>query len=356
MAEEDQGERTEEATQTRRDDFRKRGQVAHTRELASSLVLLAAGGALVMLSRFFLSNLFDIFNYSFGSNMIDLVKEGHIVEALQFSGIKIIILVGPVLFAAMLIGVMSSVAQIGFMNVEDALTPDLDKINPLQGFGRIFSLRALVEGLKSILKLIAVGVVMYLLLKGEFRQFPYLLTYKIPQILEYIGVVIVKLLLGAGFFMLVLSVADYFFQRWDLEKKMMMTKLEIKEELKSREGDPQIKARIRRIQREMANKRMMADVPKGDVVITNPTHIAVVLKYDSALPAPQLLAKGADEVAERIKALARESNIPVIENKPLARTIYKTMKIGQLIPRELFVAVAEVLSYVFRLRKRKVQR
>lgn len=156
--------------------------------------------------------------------------------------------------------------------------------------------------------------------------------------------------------MLVLSVADYFFQRWDLEKKMMMTKLEIKEELKSREGDPQIKARIRRIQREMANKRMMADVPKGDVVITNPTHIAVVLKYDSALPAPQLLAKGADEVAERIKALAREHNIPVIENKPLARTIYKTMKIGQLVPRELFVAVAEVLSYVFRLRKRKVHR
>jgi flagellar biosynthetic protein FlhB len=152
---------------------------------------------------------------------------------------------------------------------------------------------------------------------------------------------------------LVLAVADYFFQRWQLEKEMMMTKQEIKEESKSRDGDPLIKARIRRTQREMATRKMISEIPKADVIITNPTHIAVCLKYSDKLPAPQLIAKGADFMAEKIKEIARQHNIPIIENKPLARTIYKTMKVGQVIPRDLFVAVAEVLSYVFRLRRKK---
>jgi flagellar biosynthetic protein FlhB len=169
----------------------------------------------------------------------------------------------------------------------------------------------------------------------------------------YMGKVVVKLLGGVGGLMFIIAAADYFYQRWDLEKKMMMTKQEVKEEHKSREGDPMVKNRIRRIQREMASKRMMADVPKADVIITNPTHIAVCIKYSDNLPAPQLIAMGADNVAEKIKELARQHNIPIVENKPLARTIFKTMKIGQVIPRELFVAVAEVLSYVYRLRRKK---
>ena len=134
---------------------------------------------------------------------------------------------------------------------------------------------------------------------------------------------------------------------------MMMTKQEIKEEMKSRDGDPLIKARIRKVQKEIANRKMMTEIPKGDVVITNPTHIAVVIKYSENLPAPQLIAKGADFMAERIKELARQHNIPIVENKPLARTIFKTMKVGQVIPRELFVAVAEVLSYIYRLKRKK---
>jgi flagellar biosynthetic protein FlhB len=152
--------------------------------------------------------------------------------------------------------------------------------------------------------------------------------------------------------MAVLSAADYFFQRWELEKEMRMTKQEIKEEAKSREGDPLIKSRVRKIQREMANRRMMEKVPKADVIITNPTHIAVALKYSENLPAPQLVAKGGDLVAEKIKEIARENNIPIVENKPLARTIFKTLKLGQVIPRELFVAVAEVLAYVYKLKRK----
>ena len=194
---------------------------------------------------------------------------------------------------------------------------------------------------------------MYLLLKAEVRQIPYLAGYSISQMLTYLGEILFKLLVGTGFFMLALALADYFFQRWQLEKEMMMTKEEVKQELKSRDGDPLVKARIRKVQREMATRKMMSEIPKADVVITNPTHIAIVLKYSDKLPAPQLIAKGMDHVAEKIKQIARENNIPVIENKPLARAIFKTMKIGDVIPRELFVAVAEVLSYVFRLRRKK---
>jgi len=172
--------------------------------------------------------------------------------------------------------------------------------------------------------------------------------------MAFLGLVITRLLTGVGFFMLALAGADYFYQRWDLEKEMRMTKQEVKEEIKSREGDPMVKARIKRVQREAASRRMMEEVPKADVIVTNPTHIAVALKYSQNMVAPTVVAKGADLVAEKIRELARLHNVPIVENKPLARTMFKTLKIGQQIPRELYTAVAEVLSYVFRL-KRKVR-
>lgn len=352
MAEEN-GEKTEQATDARREEFRKRGNVAHTKELASAVMLLAAAGGVYALGRFFFKNLYEVFHYSFGNDMVSLVREGNFTEAFRFCGTKAIILIAPVMGIAGILAAASSILQIGFLQVEDALSPNFEKVNPIEGFKRVFSLRAVVEALKSILKMGAVGIVLYFLLRGEVHQVPYMLTFSIEQIIGYLGAIVVKLLGGVGAVMLVLALADYFYQRWDLEKKMMMTKQEVKEEHKQREGDPMIKSRIRRIQREMASKRMMADVPKADVIITNPTHIAVVLKYSDNLPAPQLVAMGADLIAEKIKEIGREHNIPIVENKPLARTIFKTMKIGQVIPRELFVAVAEVLSYVYRLRRKK---
>lgn len=349
---EDQDEKTEQATDARREDFRRRGQVVQTKELASCLLLLASAGGVYVLSRFFFQNIYEIFNYSMGPQLVTTLRTGNFAEAAQFSAFKMFVLVAPVLAVAALISVISSIAQVGFLQVEEAMSPDLNKLNPVEGFKRIFSLRALVEGVKSFLKLLAIGIVLYLLLKSEVSKVPYLISYSLEEIFQYIGGIVVRLFGGIGMMLLILSGADYFFQRWDLEKKMMMTKQEVKEESKSREGDPLIKGRIRRLQRERASRRMMEAIPKADVVITNPTHIAVVLKYDANLPAPQVIAKGADLVAEKIKSIAREHNIPVIENKPLARTIYKTLKIGQVIPRELFVAVAEVLSYVYKLRKK----
>ncbi len=350
---EDQGDKTEQATDQRREEFRKRGQVAMTRELGSAVFFLVGAGLIYVSGRFFLQNIFEIFNRTMGGDLIQLFRDGKLNDIFSFLGLKLVVLTGPVFIVALVIGVGSHVVQTGFLQIEDALSPNIEKLNPLNSLGRIFSMRGVAELFKSVLKMSAIGFVMYLLLNSEVEKIPYLAGYSISQLLTYLGEILFKLLMGTGFFMLALALADYFFQRWQLEREMMMTKEEVKQEMKSRDGDPLIKARIRKMQREIATRKMMSEIPKADVVITNPTHIAVVLKYSDKLPAPQLIAKGMDHMAEKIKQIARENNIPVIENKPLARTIFKTMKIGQVIPRELFVAVAEVLSYVFRLRRKR---
>jgi flagellar biosynthetic protein FlhB len=352
---EDQGERTEEATDAKREEFRRQGQVANTRELSGALLFFAAAGAIWVLGRFFFTNMSEVFIRTMGPEMVDSVRSNDGMDILRFAAFKTFMLILPVAGAATIIGVLSTLVQTGFMQVEDALSPDFKRLDPIAGVKRIFSLRGLAEGVKSMLKLLAVAGVVYLILRSEVVQIPVLVASSPEQIAMYIGSITVRLMFGVGMTLLVLAGADYFFQRWDLEKKMMMTKQQVKEEVKQREGDPQIKARIRRIQREVANRRMMSEIPKGDVVITNPTHIAVVLKYGENLPAPQIIAMGADLIAEKIKAIARENNIPIVENKPLARTIFKTLKIGQVIPRELFVAVAEVLSYVYKLKRKKVR-
>ncbi len=350
---EDQDEKTEQATDTRRDDFRKRGQVAMTRELGTALVFLVSAGVLYSLGQFFLKNISEAFTVNYGLTLVKYAKTDQFSDLMWFASEKMFFLLAPVLLISVVIGVGAQVLQTGFLQVEDALSPKLERLDPLAALGRIFSMKGIGEFIKSFIKMIIVLSSIYFLLKSEIKMIPYLSDYSIAQLFAYMGSTLFKLLLGTGIFMLVLAVGDYFFQRWQLEKEMMMTKQEVKEEHKSREGDPLIKARIRKIQREMSQRKMLQAIPKADVVITNPTHIAVVLKYSDKLPAPQLVAKGADYMAEKIKQIAKENNVPVIENKPLARTIFKTMKVGQVIPRELFVAVAEVLSYVFRLRRKK---
>lgn len=355
MADSEKEEKTEQATDARREEFRNRGQVAHSREFASALFFLAAAGTLYFVSRYSFQHIQEVFNYVFGLDMVLAIREGSHADVVKFAAFKTALVVAPILTVAAVLGALSSIMQIGFLSVDDALGPDLNKINPVTGLGRIFSLRSLMEGLKSFLKLSLIGFIVYLVLQSEVHKIPYLISFSTEQLIEYLGHLAVKLFFVVGLVMAGLAGFDFLYQKWDLEKQMMMTKQEVKEEMRQREGDPLIKARIRKIQRDMANRRMMDAVPKADVVITNPTHIAVVLKYGENLPAPQLVAKGADFLAEKIKELAREHNIPIVENKPLARTIYKTMKLNQVIPRELFVAVAEVLSYVFKL-KRKARR
>ncbi len=349
------GERTEEATQARRDEFRKRGQVAQSRELTSAIILLLAFLMVYFTGKYFLGQTISLFHQFLGDGLIKTVEHEDIKSMSILAGISLLKLFLPIGLTIGSVAIFSIVIQIGFLQVEDALVPNLEKIDPLNGFKRIFSLKSVVEALKALIKISIVGVIVYFIYKSEIMKLPNLMDQSSEGILSYLGNKVGVLLGSLSALFFVIGAADYFYQKWELEKQMMMTKQEIKEETKSREGDPLIKSRIRRIQRDIANRRMMQEVPKADVIVTNPTHIAVALKYDETTPAPKVIAMGVDLIAEKIRNLAKEHNIPIVENKPLARTIYKTMKIGQMIPKELYVAVAEVLSYVYKL-KRKVLR
>jgi len=345
-------ERTEEATAQRREDFRKKGQIAQTRELASVLLVFGILVALWLSSGYLLKQLHELFTYNYSTAIQKWDDFKGIQDAMVFSASTGAAMAFPLILLCGLMGFASSVLQVGFIRKEDALKFDLEHLNPLNGVKRIVSLKAVFEGAKAIAKIVFILSVMYLVLSKEKESLPFLSFLSVQDLLDYFGTIsfrlVFALVLGISF----LALLDYGFQKWELEKKMMMTKQEIKEEFKNREGDPLVKARVRRVQREMAQKRMMDDVPKADVIITNPTHIAVAIKYDATMPAPKLLAKGAELVAERIKKLAKEHSIPIIENKPLARTIFKTMKIGEVIPRDLFQAVAEVLAFVYRLKQK----
>ncbi|MBK9292911.1 MAG: flagellar biosynthesis protein FlhB [Oligoflexia bacterium] len=344
-------EKTEQATQQRREDFRKSGQVAQSREITSILVLMGVGLLFYFLSREFLQNLGVLFTTSFTEYFLAAARHGDLMPGIKFALSKAFMVIAPVMGIAVLTGILSTVMQIGFLTSWEQVSPDLNRINPINGFAKIFNLRNLFEGTKSVFKIIIVSAVAYLVLKKELEFTPQLVQLSVAQIFIYIGMVIFKLLGSICALLVMLAIIDYAFQRWDLEKRMRMTKQEVKEEFKQREGDPLIKSRIKRIQRELAQKRMMDAIPKADVVITNPTHIAVVLKYDREnMAAPTLVAKGADLIAEKIKSIARQHNVPVVENKPLARTIFKTLKIGQAIPKSLYNAVAEVLAYVYKIK------
>jgi len=349
----DDDEKTEEATDARREEFRRRGQVAQTKELASALFFFVMAIIILVATGYFFSH----FN-ALISQVVELAfkKQDSIQTLSQIArlvGVKFFYLIGPVLLISLIIGLSSSILQVGFLQVENALEPNFEKINPISGFKRIFSLKALVEGIKALLKIILIGSVTYFAIKNEVYLFVRTIDWELDQSLVFLGKVIFKILLSISVSVTALAAFDYFFQWWDMEKQMRMSKKELKEELKNREVDPLIKSRMRRLQREMSNKRMMQKVPEADVIITNPTHIAVALKYGPNMPAPQLIAKGADLIAEKIREIAKQNGIPIVENKPLARTIYKTMKLDQFIPRELYIAVAEVLSYVYKLKRRK---
>lgn len=347
-------EKTEEATPQRRDDYRKQGQVVQTRELSSALALFGLALVIWFMGRMAVEQFFEIYNFLYKTQLLATVKNGDVMPALAYAFKKIFLITLPVYVILFTVGVASTVVQIGFLFSEEAMKPNLNKINPLEGLKRLFGLKSLVEGMKAIFKFALVSTVIYFVLRNEYAVIPKLMYYKPIEIFSYIGILVFKSMVSIGGLMIVLAAVDYLFQRYDMEKQMRMTKQEVKEEAKSREGDPLIKARIRKIQKDMSNNRMMADVPKADVIITNPTHLAIAIKYDPEnYAAPMILAKGADHIAAKIRELAKEHEIPIVENKPLARTIYKTLEIGQAIPRELFEAVAEVLAYVFKLRRKK---
>lgn len=351
MAEESFQERTEQATPKRREEARKKGQVAKSKELASVAVLISGimtffwGGALffqqaTIMLRYYMGNAANIRISTSNIGMVGINAVRHFA-----------LMTGPIFLILLFISIAANYLQVGPLLSFEAIKPKFSKINPLEGMKRLFSAQAVAELIKSLLKITIVGIIAFETIAGETKHLLPLIDQAPIQIFLYMCNVSFSMFWKTCLVIAGLAVLDFIFQKWEFEKSLRMTKQEIKEEYKQTEGDPQIRARIRSIQREMARRRMMAAVPEADVVITNPTHLAVALKYESGkMEAPQVLAKGAGFVAEKIKEIAMENRIPIIENKPLAQSLFKLVKVGMTIPENLYQAVAEVLAYVYRMK------
>ena len=350
------GEKTEPATQKKLDDARDRGQVAKSREIANGFGLLA----LFLVIRFWIGNLggqlLQIFTTTYnkipeivtfwnGSMPINDIR-----VMFQNMVIKLIIILAPIFIIGVLVAFLCEVAQVKWKIAKKAMEPKLSKLNPISGFKKIFSANSLVELIKSIAKLVLIGYVVYDYAKDKWQLLYTLYDMPLLQVLQLLAELITDLGIRISVFYLVLAFADFAYQKYKFSKDMMMTKQEVKDEYKQQEGDPKVKGKIRQRMQEASRRRMMQDLPTADVVITNPTHYAVAIKYDpDEADAPIVLAKGSDYLAAKIKEVAKEHHIEIVENKPLARMLYANVDIGQTIPPELYQAVAEVLAFVYKV-------
>lgn len=348
-------EKTEQATSKRKQDAREKGQVAKSRELASVAVLGACLLYFYFDASVMANRLMDMMKMSFRkSGQLTITIDT--VQSLLFDHVfQIFTLLGPFLLIVLLAGFVVNILQVGFLFSSEAITPKFSKIDPIQGFQRLFSLRSLVEFFKVILKMAVVGIIAYLTIKGEIKMILPLIDLNVNDILSFIGKVSFKILYTTCWVLVILAILDYAYQRWEHERSLKMSKQEIKEENRQTDGDPLIKGRIKRLQREIARKRMMSAIPKADVVITNPTHLAVAIRYQpETMNAPCVIAKGAGFIAERIKEIARNSGVLVIENKAVAQVLYKMVAVEQTIPINLYKAIAEILAYVYSLKQKRV--
>lgn len=343
------GEKTEKATPKKRQDSRKKGQVAKSQDINTSVTLLAVFLVLIGSGSYMLTSLTDLITHSFETYMAMELTEANTGTLLLEVIVEMGKILAPVLAVALAAALVSNFFQIGFLFSTEAIQFKLDKLDPIKGFKRIFSIRAIVELLKSILKIAFVGLVTFMVIWGRLDEIIGLSQKTPASAMAVIADITVKVGLYAALALLFLSIFDYVYQKFDYEKNIRMSKQDIKDEYKNIEGDPLIKSKIKQKQRDMAMQRMMQEVPNADVVITNPTHFAIAIKYDeSKLDAPFVAAKGVDFIAQKIKAAAREHDVMMIENRPLARALYDQTEIGQPIPEEFFKAVAEILALVYK--------
>ena len=355
MPEESFQDKTEQATPRKRREAREKGNIPRSMEVNSAVVLLMGMIAIRLFGGSLYSKLMDSMRWIFSRlSIIEITTDnipGYVLAGLKFAGLMI----APIVLTVMVAGLSANLIQGGLVFAGEPIKPKFSKISPAKGLKRMFSLRSLIEAAKGALKIIIIGIVGYLTIKSELNQYPYLFDKDVPEIVAFLGQVSFKLVIRTSLVLLILAIFDYAYQKFEFEKKLKMTKQEVKEEFKRTEGDPLIKSRIKSIQRERARQRMLSEVPRADVVITNPTHLAVALKYESKkMGAPVVVAKGARLIAERIKKIAHDHEVPIVENKPLARILYRSTEIGSQIPFELYKAVAEILAYVYRLKRKGV--
>ncbi len=343
------GEKTEAPSAKRREDFRQKGQVAQSKEVQTAalftIILLFWIFYLPSFWQGLTSLIFSIWQ-SAGEYAVTNVS---IINLAIFLLKEIGILLAPLFFLVLIIGFFSSFFQFGWLLTSKPLVPDFSKLNPIKGFGRFFSKKSLIEVVKSRLKVLLVGWVAYSTVFDNFGQALILTGTDIGTTLSFLGKTAALILAKVCAIMIFIAFLDFLFVKWEMEEKMKMTKQELKEEFKESEGDPHLKAQIRSIQQEMARKRMMADVPQADVIVTNPTHISVAIRYDSAeMESPVIIAKGADFIAMKIREIARQHEIPLVENPPVARLLHE-LDIGDSIPEDLFKVIAEILAHVYSL-------
>lgn len=345
------GEKTEDPTAKRIADARGKGQVAKSKEINSVFVILSAFIALKVFGAYIYDQITEYMIFVFSNIPSDIT-----IEVLMVLFAEVLILMVktafPIMFSIMLVAVVVNLYQVGFMFTLDTIMPKPEKLNPIAGAKRMFSKGALVELVKSFCKIIIVGYFIYRFLHETTMHLPKLIYSDISVSLQLLAGLIFSLIYQIGSVMFVLAILDFLYQKWQYKQNLKMSKKDIKDEMKQSEGDPKIKGKIKQKQREMAMQRMMQEVPKADVIVTNPTHYAVALKYEAGMSAPVVIAKGQDLIAQRIKALAKEAKVVIVENKPLARALYSTTEVGGVVPEELYKSVAEVLAYVYRLKKK----
>lgn len=351
------GEKTEQPTSKKLEDARKEGQVAKSKEIGNAFGLLA----LFLVMKFYVGTIGTSFIEYFGGvyNQIpEIIQmyDGQLPVAsmlvlLRGMILELVIILAPVLLIGVVVAILCDVVQVRWHPTTKPMQPKLSKLNPLKGFGRIFSKNSIVELIKAALKIVIISYVVYSYLKGRENQIFLLYDVTLNQAIGLIGEIVIDLGIRIAIVYMIIAFADFAYQKWKFNDDMKMTKQEVKDEYKNQEGDPQIKGKQKQRMREASMRRMMQQLPEADVVITNPTHYAVAVKYDAEkYDAPYVIAKGENYLAQKIKEVAKEHSIEIVENKPLARMLYANVEVGGLVPPELYQAVAEVLAFVYHLK------
>ncbi len=357
MADDSYQEKTEPASEKKRQEARDKGHVARSVELNSAAVLLSGLLILYVGGAALAGGIAEVSRSVFAGAGLAVVSPEAVHSMFTQHLLRLAMLLGPMILGIMLTGLAVNAAQVGLHMSGEAIRPKFAKLNPVTGVRKLLmNRRSLMELLKGIVKVLIVGLIAYSGLKDAMLESPALVESDPHQILAFVAGAALSVSLRASLAYLVLASLDYAYQRFEYEKDLRMSKEEVKEETKTLEGDPLVKSRIRSIQRRIAYRRMMADVPEADVVVTNPTHYAVAVRYEAdRMSAPRVVAKGANLVAMKIRELALEHGVPIVEDKPLAQALYRGVEVGEEIPEKLFQAVAQLLAYIYRMRQEQPQ-
>jgi flagellar biosynthetic protein FlhB len=348
------GEKTEKATPKKRNEARNKGQVLQSQEISSSLQLLVSISLFMVLGSFFWERIVSMFGDILLHRLSMDVTSGNVLGMFKSYALQMLMFLAPIFIGVIIVEFAAHYFQVGWLFTLEPLKFKLNPLNPISGFKRLFSARAIVELIKSVLKLLVISVIVYLVIWTERDRVMALAHVPVEDIFAFTGSLTMRLAMLVAVMLFILSFGDFAYQKYSYEKSLKMSKQDIKDEFKNQEGDPKVKSKIRERQRRMAIMRMMQEVPNADVIITNPTHFAVALKYDSSqMDAPKVIAKGQDYLALRIREIAKKNDVMIMENKPLARALYERAEVGQAIPPDLFQAVAEVLAYIYRLKGRR---